>query len=92
MRAEDKKTRTIRLTPDVDQRLEALCQHLGTNVNAFLITKIGEIVSTSELAFISKNNSNDMLSQVTSFMSSLQESIDENSINQEKQLPLDKDL
>ena len=92
MSNEDKKTRTVRLTHDMNARLEALCEHLGTNVNAFLITKIGEIVSTSELSFKSQKNNSELYDVMNNMLSSFVEANVESFEESEKQLPLDKDL
>jgi hypothetical protein len=43
--------RTIRLTPEVNERLIVLCDHLGTNPNAYLVAEIGKAISRDELSF-----------------------------------------
>lgn len=43
--------RTIRLTPEVNDRLIVLCEHLGTNPNAYLVSEIGKAISRDELSF-----------------------------------------
>jgi hypothetical protein len=91
MTNEDKKTRTVRLTHSMNARLEALCEHLGTNVNAFLITKIGEIVSTSEITFKSQQSQNAMVDILAQFADSATEDLKEVKQNTEQQLSLDQD-
>ena len=88
MSIHEKKTRTVRLTYDMNARLEAVCDHLGTNVNAFLITKIGEIVSTSEITFKSLEKNNAMLKMGADLMDNVQLQLKE---HMEKQIPLDQD-
>jgi len=92
MSTEDKKVRTIRLTQSMNARLEALCEHLGTNPNAFLITKIGEIVSTSEITFKSQQNQALMVNMLSEFANSVSDEIKEVKNNVEEQIPLDRDF
>jgi len=68
----EKITRTVRLTPEVDSRLQALAKHLGTNVNAYLISEIGKCVSRDELAFIAARNSTDMMNALGGLISAMQ--------------------
>ena len=63
----DKKTRSVRLTLEVDARLRAICDHLGTNPNAYLINKIGEAISASEQKYFSKANEQGMFELGRSF-------------------------
>ncbi len=50
MSSENKIGRTIRLDPEIDTRLKALCRHIGTNPNAYLVTEIGKAISRDEVA------------------------------------------
>lgn len=61
MSDEKKYTRTIRLTTDVNDRLIALCEHLGTNPNSYLVNEIGKAISRDELAFKAQKNTNAMM-------------------------------
>jgi hypothetical protein len=92
MTNEDKKVRTIRLTHSMNARLEALCEHLGTNPNAFLITKIGEIVSTSEITFKSQQSQSAMVDILAQFANSASEDIEEIKQQVEQQLSLEQDF
>lgn len=56
----DKITRTIRLTPEINQRLIDLCEHIGTNPNAYLIAEIGKAISRDEVAFNAQKNNTSM--------------------------------
>ena len=47
----DKIGRTVRLEPNVNERLIALCDHLGVNVNAYLVGEIGKAISRDEVSF-----------------------------------------
>jgi hypothetical protein len=59
-----KKSRTVRLTPELDSRLLALCDHLGTNPNAYLVTEIGKAISRDEVAFKAVQGSSDTQAQM----------------------------
>lgn len=56
----EKITKTIRLNHDVYQRLVSLCDHLGTNPNAYLISEIGKCISRDELTFRATKNNADL--------------------------------
>ena len=43
--------RSVRLTPDVTQRLTDLCAHLGVTPNAYLVAEIGKAVARDELTY-----------------------------------------
>ena len=36
--------RTLRLEPDLNDRLISLCAHLGVNPNSYLLNKVGEAI------------------------------------------------
>lgn len=55
-----KKGRTIRLTPDVDARLLALCAHLGVNPNAYMLSEIGKSIARDEVSFAGKTRMNSL--------------------------------
>lgn len=57
MSSDLKKTRTIRLDSDIDDRLVGLCKHIGTNPNAYLIAEIGKAVSRDEISLRVIDNS-----------------------------------
>lgn len=57
MSSNDSKVgRTVRLESDINDRLIALCDHLGVNVNAYLVGEIGKAVSRDELHFRVSNH------------------------------------
>jgi hypothetical protein len=39
-----KHMRSMRLTHDINQKLEEVCEAFGTNVNAYLVSEIGKAV------------------------------------------------
>lgn len=72
----EKITRTIRLTPEVNQRLVDLCEHIGTNPNAYLISEIGKAVSRDEVAFnAQKNNTSIYQDQLIPFIQNIEKQI-----------------
>ena len=69
----EKHARTIRLTPDIYDRLNALCDHLGVTPNAYIIQAIGKAISQDEMAFKIQQNQNDMFSKLASMMEEAKE-------------------
>jgi hypothetical protein len=65
----DKVARSLKLEANLNDRLVALCAHLGVNPNAYLLNEVGKAVSRDEIALVATNNSKDMLS---SFMSAFE--------------------
>lgn len=63
-----KYTRSIRLTEDVHERLNALCSHLGVTVNAYITGEIGKAVSRDEIAFKTQENQEAMFNALSEFM------------------------
>ena len=61
----EKYARTVKLEMHLNDRLVALCEHLGVNVNAYLIAEIGKAVSRDEVAFNAKNANDEMLRLVS---------------------------
>lgn len=64
----EKHARTIRLTPDIYDRLNALCDHLGVTPNAYIIQAIGKAISQDEMHFKIQQNQNDMFSKLAQMM------------------------
>lgn len=64
MSEEKRIGRTVRLTVDVNQRLLDLCDHLGTNPNAYLVTEIGKAIARDELAFRAQRAQSEMMAQL----------------------------
>jgi len=61
------ETRSVRLTPDMLTRLNAVCEHLGVTVGAYLTQEIGRAVSRDEVSLLakqSKDNSLEILSRL----------------------------
>jgi predicted DNA-binding protein len=61
----DKVSRSLKLEADINERLVAVCKHLGVNPNAYLVNEIGKAISRDEVAYVianhSKNSMNEML-------------------------------
>lgn len=60
--------RTIRLTSAMNDRLVALCDHLGTNPNAYLVNEIGKAISRDEVHFKVAQQSEDMFTGLADLM------------------------
>ena len=71
-----KITKTIRLNHDVYQRLVALCDHLGTNPNAYLISEIGKCISRDELTFNVNKHSSDVYSSLMPMLQGLTQAME----------------
>ena len=76
MTTEKKKKvgRTINLEAHMNDRLIALCAHLGVNPNAYLLNEIGKSISRDELSYKAAQQTQQMQEQFTSlFMEMLQQ-------------------
>lgn len=52
-----KISRSLKLDSKINDRLIALCEHLGVNPNAYLLNEVGKAISRDEVAFVVANNS-----------------------------------
>lgn len=59
-----KYQRTIRLTHEMAARLQAVCDHLGVNIGAYITAEIGRAVSRDEVSLAVKNTQTDALSML----------------------------
>lgn len=75
--SESKVGRTVRLEPDMNERLVALCEHLGVNVNAYLVGEIGKAVSRDEVAYKASQHTSDMSQLLVGMMSELRDATKE---------------
>lgn len=66
MASDIKITRSIRLTPDVDARLIALCEHFGISIHNYLTNEIGKAVSRDEVALKAKQSQADAFEKMMS--------------------------
>lgn len=60
-------TRTIRLTPEVLARLQAVCEHLGVTVGSYITQEVGRAVARDEVSLLakqSKDSSLEMLARI----------------------------
>lgn len=65
-----KYTRSIRLSEPMNERLTALCAHLGVTVNAYIMGELGKAISRDELAFKPPENKTAMLAALAEFIES----------------------
>lgn len=64
----EKHVRSIRLNPDIHDRLVALCDHLGVTPNAYIVQAIGKAISQDEMAFKVQQNQSDMFAKLALMM------------------------
>lgn len=69
--SESKIGRTVRLEPNVNERLIALCEHLGVNVNAYLVGEIGKAISRDEVSYRVSNHTLDSQKMLSEFLSAI---------------------
>lgn len=62
-----KYTRSINLDPQMAERLQRVCDHLGVTVNSYLKLKIGELVSRDEITLIPKQQADQAGALLESF-------------------------
>ena len=67
----EKVSRSLKLEPDINDRLLAVCRHLGVNPNAYLVSEIGKSISRDEFAFVVANNSKNSMNDMVKLLQSL---------------------
>lgn len=60
--------RTIRLSTDVMARLQAVCEHLGVTVGAYLTQEIGRAVARDEVSLMAKQSQVNSLELLSRFL------------------------
>lgn len=60
--------RTIRLSTDVMARLQAVCEHLGVTVGAYLTQEIGRAVARDEVSLMAKQSKDSTLELLSRFL------------------------
>lgn len=60
--------RTIRLSTDVMARLQAVCEHLGVTVGAYLTQEIGRAVARDEVSLMAKQSKDNTLELLSRFL------------------------
>lgn len=68
MNQSEKVGRTVRLESHLNERLLALCHHLGVNPNAYLLNKIGDAISRDEVSFLLAKNASSQQSELSEFI------------------------
>jgi predicted transcriptional regulator len=68
MKREEKITRSIRLSPDITERLQAVSAHLGVNVNAYIVAEIGRAVARDEVTLRAETDRGVLFKQVEEMM------------------------
>lgn len=60
--------RTIRLSTEVMARLQAVCDHLGVTVGAYLTQEIGRAVARDEVSLMAKQTQDNSLELLSRFL------------------------
>ena len=60
--------RTIRLSTEVMARLQAVCEHLGVTVGAYLTQEIGRAVARDEVSLMAKQSKDSTLELLSRFL------------------------
>ena len=60
--------RTIRLSTDVMARLQAVCDHLGVTVGAYLTQEVGRAVARDEVSLMAKQTQGSSLELLSRFL------------------------
>ena len=60
--------RTIRLSTEVMARLQAVCEHLGVTVGAYLTQEVGRAVSRDEVSLMAKQSQVNSLELLSRFL------------------------
>ena len=73
-----KHMRSIRLTTDMVERLNAVCDHLGVTPNAYINLAIGKAVSHDEITYKAQQNQADTMGQMmTAFQTALMSMVEQ---------------
>lgn len=59
--SEPRCPRSIRLTKNINNRLIAVCDHLGVTPTSYLIAAVGKSITLDEQVFITQKHSSDMV-------------------------------
>jgi len=60
--------RSIRLSTDVMTRLQAVCDHLGVTVGAYLTQEVGRAVARDEVSLMAKQSKDNSLELLSRFL------------------------
>lgn len=60
--------RSIRLSTDVMTRLQAVCDHLGVTVGAYLTQEVGRAVARDEVSLMAKQTQDNSLELLSRFL------------------------
>lgn len=60
--------RTIRVSTDVMTRLQAVCDHLGVTVGAYLTQEVGRAVARDEVSLMAKQSKDNSLELLSRFL------------------------
>lgn len=65
-------TRSIRLTPEVLARLQAVCEHLGVTVGSYITQEVGRAIARDEASLMAKQTKDGSLSMLARLIEEVQ--------------------
>lgn len=68
-----KYQRTITLTQDIADRLQAVCDHLGVTASAYIKQALGEAVSRHEVSLVAKQSKDSSMEMLERFFATVLE-------------------
>jgi hypothetical protein len=80
-----KYQRTITLTQDIADRLQAVCDHLGVTASAYIKQALGESVSRHEVSLLAKQSKDSSLEILERLFTAVAEQVDQEPDNGKKQ-------
>lgn len=83
--------RSVNLDPQMAERLQRVCEHLGVTVNSYLKLKIGEVVSRDEVSLIPKQSADASAAILERFFQAASSAIEAAPTVGEEQLELEVD-
>lgn len=71
-----KHPRSMRLDPEVNRKLEAICKALGTNANSYILNELGKAIIRDYQSINIQNNSDETFKNLALMMASVNETVD----------------
>lgn len=82
-----KYQRTITLTQDIADRLQAVCEHLGVTASAYIKQALGEAVSRHEVSLLAKQSKDGSLEILERLFTTISDQESQESDNAGKKRP-----
>jgi len=79
-----KYQRTITLTQDIADRLQAVCEHLGVTASAYIKQALGEAVSKHEVSLLAKQSKDGSLEILERMFSAMADQAEQEKYDNDK--------